>query len=131
TGVQTCALPILSGPPTALTAMPTPTQRIVPTTTYQVHASGVNAFTAIIRASDVPMPAMTPRSVAVRVSTPIRNAPSIGPYTIDAIVRPTVNTDPQPRARIAIAIRITPHAAVSHRESFRRPASFSRRRASG
>src|SRR5438477_5686188 len=54
----------VSGPATALTAMPTPMQRIVPTTTYQVHASGVNAFTAIIRASDVPMPAMTPRSVA-------------------------------------------------------------------
>ena len=54
--------------------------------------------------------------VAVFVRTPIRKAPSIGPYTIDAIVKPTVKTEPQPRARIAMAISTTPHTAVSQRE---------------
>ena len=68
------------------------------------------------------MPAMAPVSVAHVVSTPSRNAPSIGPYTIDAIVRPTVKTDPQPRATIATAISTTPHAAVSQRDRRQQPA---------
>src|SRR5438034_2111313 len=64
---------------TVLTSIPTPTHIAVPTTTYHVHASGVNALTASIAASDMPMPAITPVCVADRVSTPMRNAPSIGP----------------------------------------------------
>src|SRR5262249_53515945 len=82
-----------------LTSRPTLTHTTAPVSTYHVHASGVATRTATMNASDVPMPVMTPVSDVLVVRTPSRNAPSIGPYTMDAIVSPTVNTDPHPRAR--------------------------------
>ena len=50
---------------------------------------------------------------------------------IDAIVRPTVNTDPHPRAAIAITINTIPQAAVSHRDKRNSRGSSTREGASG
>ena len=51
----------------------------VPVTTYHVHASGVNSRTPSIASARRRFRSLTPLSVARSVSTPSRNAPSIGP----------------------------------------------------
>src|SRR5262249_45821896 len=69
----------VAGSPTKLTGSALETPTTVPTNTYQVQASGVNSLTAIIAASEVAIPVITPVWLARRVNTPNRNAPSIGP----------------------------------------------------
>src|SRR3954447_5054733 len=88
-----------------------------PTSTYHVHASFVVHQMISMEAADTIIPAVTPVAFARVVSTPSTNAPSIGPYTIDATVRPAVKTEPHPRATTAMRISTIPHAAVHQRDN--------------
>src|SRR5437016_9146890 len=103
----------------------------VPTATYQVQACFVVHQIVNIAAADTTMLAMTPLVFARVVSTPRQKAPSIGPQTIDAAVRPAVNTDPQPRATTAMRIRTMPHPEVHHCDSRSSVASEARPPVSG
>ena len=118
-------------PNAELTKYPTIRQTIVPVITYQVQARSEYNLMKSIQIIDVSIPTTTPIEFALFVRTPSKKAPSIVPYTSDAIVKPTVKTEPQFLAKMAIAIRIIPHAAVSHRDSFSSDSSLASGRISG
>ena len=80
--------------------------------------------TAIMQRRETAMPVMTPNWDARRVRTPSKKLPSIGPYTIEAIVNPAVKTEPQPLATTAIPTNASPQIAVNQRDSLSKSASL-------
>ena len=70
---------IMPAPANSLAIVPTANVTIVPASTYHVHASGVNRFTAIIVTSPAANPTSAPLSLARLFHVPSKNTPSNAP----------------------------------------------------